>query len=157
MSIGEAGVRRGLRAGLAILGLVCPAAASADEIRVLFVPSRDPGVDAQVRRLQQAIRETQGPIVITESLTDAHVALQFTECRRTLSEKDGLAIRWSARAKLLKLPDEMTVGAKPFQERFELLVIGADTPDLKHARELLERVLSQTFRPRARAPEKEAI
>lgn len=157
MNTGDRALRGRLLAGLAVLGLFCPGLASADEIRVLFVPSRDPGVDAQVRKLQQAIRETQGPIVITESLTDAQVALQFTECRRTLSEKDGLAIRWSARAKLLKLPDEMTVGAKPFQERFELLVIGADTPDLKHARELLERVLSQTFRPRARAPEKEAI
>jgi hypothetical protein len=51
----------------------------------------------------------------------------------------------------------MTIRAAPFQERFGFVVIGEDTPELKRARELLERILSEKFRPRAQPPAKEAI
>jgi hypothetical protein len=50
MSIGGLGLRGHLLAGLAVTGLICPTMVSADEIRILFVSSRDAGpVDAQAR------------------------------------------------------------------------------------------------------------
>src|SRR2546422_847449 len=58
MSIGGLGLRGHLLAGLAVTGLVCPTMVSADEIRILFVSSRDAGpMDAQVRKLERAIGE----------------------------------------------------------------------------------------------------
>jgi len=57
MSIGGLGLRGRLLAGLTVMGVVCPTMVSADEIRILFVVSRDAGAQAQVRKLERAIRE----------------------------------------------------------------------------------------------------
>jgi len=73
MSIGGLGLRGHLLAGLAVTGLVSPLAVSADEIRILFASSRDAGpVEAQVRKLERAIREGQGPLAVAESLSEAN-------------------------------------------------------------------------------------
>jgi hypothetical protein len=107
-------VRRHLLAGLAVTGLVFPTVVSADEIRVLFVSSRGAGpVDAQVKKLEQAIGEGQGPLVVAESLSEAHVVIQFTEYRRSIGEKGEPLFHWVGQAKLLKQPEEMTVSATP--------------------------------------------
>jgi hypothetical protein len=157
MSIGGLGLRGRLLAGLTVMGVVCPTMVSADEIRILFVVSRDAGVEAQVRKLERAIRESQGPLAIAESLSEAHVVVQFTEYRRSIAEKGEPLFYWVGQAKLLKQPEEMTVSATPLPERFELLVIGEDGREQQRALKSLELMLSKTLRPRARKPGKEAI
>ena len=157
MSISGLGMRGRLLAGLAVMGGVSSAVVSADEIRILLVASRDAGVDAQVRKLEQAIGERQGPLVVAESLVEAHVVVQFTEYRRSIGEKGEPLFHWVGQAKLLKLPEEMTVSATPLPERFELLVIGDDGSQQQLALKLLELMLSKTLRPRARKAVKEAI
>jgi len=157
MTVGGLDLRRCARAGLMVMGVVYPAMGSADEIRVLFMVSGDPAVEAHVRRLERAVRRSQGPLVMTESLSEAHVVLQFTEYRRSVVEKGTPLFHWRARAKLLKAPDEMTVSTTPLREQFELVVIGEDGREPERALQALERMLSQTLRPRPRPPEKEAI
>ena len=78
-------------------------------------------MDAQVRKLERAIRESQGPLAITESLSEAHVVVQFTEYRRSIGEKGEPLFYWVGQSKLLRRPEEMTVSATPLPERFELL------------------------------------
>lgn len=157
MSIGGLGLRGRLLAGLTVMGIVCPAMVSADEIRILIVASRDIGLEAQVRKLERAIRERQGPLAIAESLSEAHVVIQFTEYRRSVAERDVPLFHWVGQAKLLKLPEEMTVSATtPLPERFELVVIGEDGGELQ-ALKSLELMLSKTLHPRAREAVKEAI
>ncbi len=156
MRISGVGLRGGLLAGLAALGVVGPAVASAEAIRILFVASRDAGVDAQVERLERAIEESGGPLALAESLSDAHVVVQFIEYRRSRGEKGEPLFHWVGQAKLLKPPEEMTVSATPLPERFELLVIG-EAGRTQQALRSLELMLSRTLRPRAREPVKEAI
>ncbi len=155
MSIGGVGLRGGLLAGLAV-GVFSPAVASAETIRILFVASRDAGVDVQVERLERAIEESGGPLALAGSLSDAHVVVQFTEYRRSRGEKGEPLFHWVGQAKLLKPPEEMTVSATPLPERFVLLVIGEDGR-IPRALRSLERMLSETLRPRAREPLEEAI
>jgi hypothetical protein len=141
-----------LLAGLAVIGM------SADEIRILFVVSRDAGdVDAQVRKLERAIEDRSGPLAVARSLSEAHVVLQFTAYRRSIGEKGQPLFHWVGQAKLVKPPGEMTVSQTPLPEQFELLVIGEDGRKEQHALESLERMLGKTLRPRARKPAKEAI
>jgi hypothetical protein len=157
MSIGL-DLRVRLLGGLAVMGLVCPTVVSAHEIRIPFVVSRDAGVvDAQVRKLERAVRESQGPLALAEGLSDAHVAVQFVEYRRSIGEKGEPLFRWVGQAKLLEQPEEMTVSATPLPERFELLVTGQDGSEERRALKLLELMLSKTLRPRARKPANEAI
>jgi hypothetical protein len=131
---------------------------SADEIRILFVSSRDAGpVDAQIRKLERAIGEGQGPLAVAESLSEAHVVVQFTEYRRSIGDKGEPLFHWVAQAKLLKWPEEMTFSGTPLPERFELLVIGEDGGEELRALKLLELMLSKTLRPRAREAAKEGI
>jgi hypothetical protein len=158
MSIGGLGVGGGLLAGLAVVGLVSPTAVSADEIRILFVVPRDAAVvDSQVRKLEQAIAGSQGPLTVALSLSEAHVVVQFTEYRRSIGEKGEPLFHWVGQAKLLEQPKEMTISATPLPERFELLVIGEDGREQERALKSLELMLSKTLRPRARKPVKEAI
>jgi len=159
MSSGAVRLRRHLLAGLAATGLVCPTTMlSADEIRILFVPSPDAGpIDARVRKLERAIVDGQGPLAVAESLSDAHVVVQFTEYRRSIGEKGELLFHWVGQAKLLKRPEQMTVSATPLPERFEFLVIGEEGREELRALQLLERMLSKTLRPRARKPTRETI
>ena len=130
---------------------------SADEIRILFVSSRDGPVDAQVRKLERAIGEGHGALVVAESLSEAHVVVQFTEYRRSIGEKGEALFHWVGQAKLLKQPEEMTVSATRLPERFELLVIGEDGSEERRALKSLELMLSKTLRPKARKPAREAI
>lgn len=156
--IGNVGLRRHLLVGLAVTGLACPAVVSADEIRIFFVSSHDAGaVGAQVKKLQQAIAEGQGSLAIAESLSEAHVVVQFTEYRRSIGEKGEPLFHWVGQAKLLKQPKEMTLSGTPLPERFELLVIGEDGTEELRALKSLELMLSKTLRPRARKPVKESI
>jgi hypothetical protein len=158
MSIVGLGLRGFLLTGLAVTGLVCPTVVSADEIRILFASSHDAGaVDAQVRKLEQAIGEGRGPLAIAESLSEAHVVVQFTEYRRSIGEKGEPLFHWVGQAKLLKQPKEMIVSATPLPERFELLVIGEDGREELRAVKALELMLSKTLRPKARKPVEEAI
>lgn len=158
MSLGGLGVRGRLLAGLAVMGLVCPTVVSADEIRILFVAARDAGLmDAQVRKLERAIRRGAGPLAVAESLTEAHVVVQFIEYRRSIGEKGEPRFHWVGQAKLLVQPEAMTLGATPLPERFELLVFGEDGTEERRALKALELMLSKTLRPRARMPETEAI
>ena len=158
MSTDGPGLRGGLLAGLAVMGLVSPMAVSADEIRILFVVPRDAGVvDGQVRKLERAIGESHGPLAVAMSLSEAHVVIQFTEYRRSIGEKGEPLFRWVGQAKLLEQPKEMTVSATPLPERFELLVIGEDGTEQQRALKSLELMLSKTLRPRAHKPVKEAI
>jgi hypothetical protein len=158
MSIGGLGLGGGFLAGLAVMGLVSPTAVSADEIRILFVVPRDAAVvDSQVRKLEQAIAGSQGPLTVALSLSEAHVVVQFTEYRRSIGEKGEPLFHWVGQAKLLEQPKEMTVSATPLPERFELLVIGEDGREQQRALKSLELMLSKTLRPRARKPVKEAI
>jgi hypothetical protein len=157
MSIGGVGLRARRFAFLAAVGLVCPAV-SADEIRILFVVSRDAGVvDAQVRKLERAIAEGHGRLAVADSLSEAHVVVQFTAYRRSIGEKGEPLFHWLGQAKLLKQPEEMTVSATPLPELFELLVIGEDGKEEQRALESLELMLGKTLRPRAREGVKEAI
>jgi hypothetical protein len=139
------------------MGIICPAMAWADEIRILFIGARDIGVEVQVRKLERAIRESRGPLAIAESLSEAHVIVQFTEYRRSIGEKGEPLFHWVGQAKLLRQPKAMTVGATPLPERFELVVIGEDGREELRALKSLELMLSKTLRPRARRPAKEAI
>jgi len=158
MSISRLGLRiRFLAGALMVMGVVCPAMVSADEIRILFVASGDFEVAAQVRRLERAIRESQGPVAVAESLSEAHVVIQFTEYRRSIGEKGEPLFHWVGHAKLLRQPEGMTVSAVPLPEQFDLLVSGEDGRKPQRALMLLERMLSNTLRPRARKPVKEAI
>ena len=157
MCIGGLGLRGRLLAGLAVMGVVCPAVVSADEIRILFVASRDAGVDTQVTKLERAVGESQGLLAVVERLVEAHVVVQFTEYRRSIGEKAEPLFHWVCQAKLLKLPEERTVSATPLPERFELLVIGEDGSEQQRALKSLELMLSKTLRPRARQTVKEAI
>jgi len=156
MILSRLGLPGCLLAGL-VLGVACPRVVSADEIRILFVVSRDAGVDAQVRQLERAIEESRGPLAIAESLIEAHVVVQFTEYRRSTGEKGEPLSHWVGEAKLLKQPEEMTVSATPLPERFELLVIAEDGREQQRAFKALELMLSKTLRPRARKPAKDAI
>ena len=153
--------RRGcLLAGLAVMvmGLVSPAVGSANEIRILFVLPRDAGVlDIQVRKLERAIGESQGPLAVAQSLSEAHVVVQFIEYLRSIGEKGEPLFHWVGQAKLIRQPEEMTVSATPLPERFELLIIGEDGRGELRALKSLERMLSKTLRPRAGEPVKEAI
>ena len=158
MSIGGLGLRGHLLAGLAVTGLVCPTMVSADEIRILFVSSRDAGpMDAQVRKLERAIGEGRGTLALAESLGEAHVVVQFTEYRRSIGEKGEPLFHWLRQAKLLKPPKEMTVSATPLPEQFELLVIGEEGREELRALKSLELMMSKTLRPRAGKAVKEAI
>jgi hypothetical protein len=158
MSIVALAVQGRFLAGLAVLGVVCPTVLSADEIRILFVVSRDAGmVDAHVRKLEQAIADRPGPLVVASSLSEAHVVVQFTGYRRSIGEKGEPLSHWIGQAKLLKQPGAMTVSQTPLPEQFELLVIGEDGREEDHALESLALMLSKTLRPRARKAAKEAI
>ena len=160
MSIGGLGRRGCLLAGLAVMVmvLVSPAVVSADEIRILFVLPRDAGVvDIQVRKLERAIGESQGPLAVAQSLSEAHVVVQFTEYRRSIGQKGEPLFHWVGQAKLLEQPKEMTVSATPLPERFELLIIGEDGRGELRAMKSLERMLSKTLRLKVREPEKDAI
>jgi hypothetical protein len=157
MSIGRLGLRIHFLAALTVMGAICPAMVSADEIRILFVAARDIGVEVQVRKLERAIRESGGPLAVTESLSEAHVVVQFTEYRRSIGAKGEPLFHWVGQAKLLKKPEAMTVSATPLPERFELLVIGEDGMEEQRALKSLELMLSKTLRPRAGKALKEAI
>lgn len=156
MSVGRLGLRGCVLAGIVIMGVVYPRAVSADDIRIFLAVSRDPGVDAQVRQLERAIAARGGPLAIAESLSEAHVVIQFTEYWRTTGTKGEPLFHWAGHAKLLKLPEEMTVSRTPLPERFGLLAIGED-PNKQLALNGLERMLSRTLRPRARKPSRDAI
>lgn len=152
------GLRGGLLAGLTVMGVVSSAMVSAEEIRILLVASRDPGVETQIRRLERAIRESEGPLVIAESLSEAHVVVQFTEYQRSIAEKGEPLFTWVGQAKLLKQPEEMTVSSTPLPEQFRLLVIGDKGKERERVPlKSFELMLSRTLRPRAPKPVKEAI
>jgi hypothetical protein len=158
MRIDKLGLRARLLAGLAVMGLVFPAVVSADAIRILFVLPRDAGVlDIQVRRLERAIEESRGPLAVAQSLSDAHVVVEFTEYRLSIGNKGEHLFHWVGQAKLIGQPEEMTVSATPLPERFTLLIIGEDGRGELRAMKSLERILTKTLRPRIRSPEKDAI
>jgi hypothetical protein len=157
MSIGSLGLRMRFLAALTVTGVIYPPMVSADEIRILFVASGDVGVEVQVKKLERAIRESQGPLAVTESLSEAHVVVQFTEYSRSIGEKGEPLFHWVGQAKLLRQPEAMTVSATPLPEQFELLVSGEAGREHQRALKLLELMLSKTLRPRARKPVKEAI
>jgi hypothetical protein len=158
MRVSGLGVRGHLLAGLAATSLVCPTVLAADEIRILFVAARDAGpLDAQVRKLERAIGEGRSVLAVAESLSEAHVVVQFTEYRRSIGEKGEPRFHWVGQAKLLKQPAEMTVSATPLPERFELLVIGEDGTEEQRALKSLELMLSKTLRPRGHRPAKGSV
>jgi len=158
MRIGGLGFRGCLLAGVAVMGMVSPAAVSADEIRILFVLPRDAGVlDIQVRKLERAIEESQGPLAVARSLSEAHVVVQFTGYRLSIGQKGEHLFHWVGQAKLIGQPEEMTVSATPLPERFMLLVSGEDGRGELRAMKSLERILSKTLRIKVREPEKDAI
>ena len=142
---------------LAVLALAHPAVASADEIRVMLVPSRDADVDLQISMLERAIRQGPGPLALAEGLEDAHVLIQFTEHRRSTGKDGEPLFHWTGQAKLLKVPAEMTVSATPLSERFGLVVIGREGNEVQRVLKLLETNLTKTLRPRARKAPKEAL
>jgi hypothetical protein len=144
-------------ATLGALVLAHPAAASADEIRVLLVASRDADVDLQISMLERAIRQSPGPLAVADGLADAHVVIQFTGHRRTAGKDGEPLFHWMGQAKLLNVPQEMTVSTTPLSERFELVVIGREGSEAQRARKLLETVLTKALRPKARKPPKEAL
>lgn len=157
MKIGGPGLRRHVLAALVAVGVARPAMAGAEEIRVFLAASRDEGVQAQVSKLERAIRESGGLLVMTESLSAAHVVVQFTEYRRSIGDKGKPLFRWAGQAKLLRQPEHMAVSATPLPERFELLLIGDDGIEEARALESLERMLSRTLRPLPTPPVKEDI
>jgi hypothetical protein len=150
-------LRRILLGGIALVGMVCPAFSADSAVRVLFVTSRDPGVDVHVSRLEQAVSESHGPLAIAETLSDAHVVVQFTDYRRTVGEKGEPLFRWVGQARLLTLPEGRTRTDKPLPERFELLVIGDRGNQELRALELLEKMVSKALRPKTVRPEREGI
>jgi hypothetical protein len=145
-------------AGLAVLGVLSPAASSAGEIRLrLVVDHDDLAVYDHVRKLERAIKNGSGSLVLVGSLRDAHVLLDFTAYRRSVDDKGEPLRHWYGQAKLLKRPDGMTVSG-PLPERFVLLAIGDDGKDEgERAAQLLEQMLSKTLRPMARPVPKDAI
>lgn len=157
MSIDRRAARGRVLATLVVLGLVCPAVVSADQIRVLFVAARDAEVDLQVAMLERAIRQSPGPLALAGNLTEAHVVIRFTQHRRSTGKDGEPLFHWMGEAKLLKLPEGMTVSATPLSERFGLVVIGKEGNEPHRALELLETVLTKTIRPKARQPPREAI
>jgi hypothetical protein len=156
MSIGFLARRRWLVASFMVMGVVCSTVVDADDIRILLVPSRDPSVQAQVAKLERAIDESHGPLTCAESLSAAHVAIQFTGYRRTTGDKGEALIQWAGAAKLLKQPEEMTVSSTPLPERFGLLVIGEDGT-AQRALKALEVMLGKTLRLPPRPSAKDAI
>jgi hypothetical protein len=151
----------GAFAALMIMALAPPlrASGSADgkEIRVLLVASRDADLDMQITLLARAIRQSPGPLVLAGGLSDAHVVVEFTRYRRATG-KDGQPLsEWFGNAKLLKVPEQMTVSATPLSERFELMVIGHEGSESQRALKLLETNLTKTLRPKARTAPKEAL
>ena len=84
------GLGRGGRilAGLAVLGVLSPAASSAAEIRLRLVVNHDDiAVYDHVRRLERAIKNGSGSLVLVGSLSEAHVLLDFTAYRRSVDDK----------------------------------------------------------------------
>jgi hypothetical protein len=149
--------RRGrLLTGLLAIGVLIPVVVSAQEIRVLFVVSRDAGgLDVQVEKLERAVAESRGPLVVAKGLSDAHVVVLLTEYRSTIGEKGEPKRRWVGQARLLEVPDGMTRSATPLPEFFGLLVVGAEGNEAERALESLERMLVKTLRPKAEAPDRE--
>jgi hypothetical protein len=130
---------------------------SAEPIRILFVASRDRGVNAEVMKLERAMYESRGPLAVAERLADAHVLIRFTEYRRYNGEKGKPLSHWLGEARLLAKPDGMTVGATPLPEHFLLVVIGEENQEYHRALESLARMLRKTLRLRPRPPVREAI
>lgn len=157
MSLSGLGLRAGLLCGLGLTSLLCPTVVCADEIRVLFVVPRDAELNVQVSKLERAIGEGHGPVALAESLSDAHVVVQFTEYRRSLGDKGQPLFHWRGQAKLLKQPEERTVSSTALLEHFELLVIGEDGRGERRALELLETMLNKALRPKGRKPAQEPI
>jgi hypothetical protein len=145
-------------AALAFLGVVSPAVLSAAEIRLRLVVNHDDiAVYDHVRRLERAIKNGSGSLVLVESLSDAHILLDFTAYRHSVDGEGQPLRHWFGQAKLLKRPEGMTL-RNPLPERFELLAIGEDGKDEgERAAQLLEQMLSKALRPRARASSKDAI
>ena len=142
---------------LVVLALAHPAVGSAEEIRVLLMPSRDADVDLQVSMLERAITQSAGPVALTKGLGDAHVVIQFIEHRRSTGKDGQPRFHWMGQARLLKVPEEMTVSATPLSEQFVLMVIGREGNEAQRALKLLETFLTRTLRPKARKAPKEAL
>jgi hypothetical protein len=159
MKIGISYLRGPLLAGLALVGLLGPAAASASEqIRILVLAPRDAGaLDIRVSQLEQAIRTGTGPLKIVDNLSDAHVVVQFTDHRRRIGDKGEPMYRWIGEIKLLRTPKEMTVSETPLTDHFELVVIGDEGKEAPRAAKCLEQMLTRAFRSRTAKPAREAL
>ena len=146
-------------AALVVTALAHPvmASAGADEIRVLFVASRDADLDMQITLLERAITQSRGPLALAAGLSDAHVVIQFTGYRRSHKKDGEPQSNWMGLAKLLEVPKEMTVSATPLSERFGLVVIGREGNEAQRALKLLETNLTKTLRPKAGKAPKEAL
>jgi hypothetical protein len=146
-------------AALVVVALAHPvtASAGADEIRVLLVPSREADLDMQISLLERAIRQGPGPLALAGGLSDAHVVIQFTGYRRSTGKDGEPQSHWMGLAKLLKVPQQMTVSATPLSERFGLVVIGKEGSEVQRVLKLLEGTLTQTLRPKAGKGPKEAL
>jgi len=143
---------------LAVIGAVASSSMVwAEDIRILLVPPRDAALEVQVRKLEQAIRESHRPLAVAESLGDAHVILQFTDYRRSTGEKGEPQFHWIGQGRLLRPPDAMTITATPLPDHFELLVIGEDGSESQRAVTSLELMLSKTLRPGRPPSAKDAI
>jgi hypothetical protein len=146
-------------AALVVIALAQPvvASAGADEIRVLLVPSREADLDLQISLLERAIQQSPGPLALAGGLSDAHVVIQFTGYRRSTGKDREPQSHWMGLAKLLKVPERMTVSATPLSERFGLVVMGREGSEAQRTLKLLETNLTKTLRPKAVKAPKEAL
>jgi hypothetical protein len=146
-------------AALVVIAFAHPVTASSggEEIRVLLVPSREADLDMQITLLERAIQQSPGPLAVAGGLSDAHVVIQFTSYRRSAGKDGEPESHWMGLAKLLEVPQQMTVSATPLSERFGLVVIGKEGSEVQRALNLLETNLTKTLRPKAGKAPREAL
>jgi len=124
----------------AALSLATPA--TAQEIRLLLLVPRssDLVVRVQVDKLEKAITQARGQLVLVDSLSDADVIVEFTGYSRREGVGGELECRWTGRFKAL-------VPADPgVTERFVLSRRGPKATDVDEAAAMLTDVLAKALR-----------
>jgi hypothetical protein len=140
--------RRLALAGTFAAGLFLPMAATAEDIRVVFLPSPDLLAEVQSQALAKAIERTRDTSLrVVQELGEAHVLVQFNGYHVDFGGKDGPARRWDGQSKLLVAPEggRARLPVRRVTERFGLLVGGEDGREMERTVELLERYLREAL------------
>jgi hypothetical protein len=141
--------------------LCCPVRAGGEEIRVLFVPSRDLTAEAHRRALELALVEKMGIVRVVTNLVDAQVLLQITDYRVEHRKTGGPLRWWHGQVKILLSADatlQDVAIASRLPDRFALLVMGEPArTEMDHTVKVLENFLRRALRHDAKKHEGDTI